>query len=388
MNKYISKESVANLIFILLIFNAIWSIFYSKDAWVGYDAKQQVGWQYQLSKYIYAIIILIMVPYVFCYRRYFDNLVIMAGLIVLHIIYAFAAGVKFDISNVSKFFMLCLAFPFFSYTLRSSFNKTLLKIVVIAISINLIFNVLQADTLSSSIMNGSFKTGQGTAIAIIYLLPIFFYVFKDKISSYFFLLGFIIVFISLRRTAIIAYIMCLPFVFSRINKNVSKKTLMAIIILLSLLAAYAVANYWYIIELRFMDMFETDANGNYGSGRSDWFVLLLNNYTRNPEYWIQGAGPQQVEFLLHKAGYPFRVAHNDILELLLGYGLFGLFLWLYTFYKLYKLSRIKAKKQNRKLVDMSILSYIFISFVSGAIFNSNFIVLPIFYGLVLNRKKI
>lgn len=384
----INKKLIANFVFVLLVFNNIWSIFYSKDIWAGYDAAIQSGWQYQLSKIIYGVIILLMIPVVIKYRRYFDNLVIMAAFIMLHVIYAYVLGAKMEIGEVSKFFMICLAFPFFSIVLRSPFDRTLLKVLIIVFTFNIIFSILRANTLTTSMKADFYGTGQATAINIIYLLPVVFYVFKDKIASYFYLLGFLLVIMSLRRTAIIAYLICLPFIYSRIKSNISFKTLLAIVVIMCVLAFYVVTNYWQAIEIRFVDMFEADSNGNYGSGRSDWYALLFNTYLKNPLYWLQGAGPQQVGILLDKAGYLFHNAHSDILELLIGYGMIGLLLWLYTFCQIFILSRKRTTSENRKLIYMSISSYLFISAFSGSIFNPNFIILPISYGLFLNKKKI
>lgn len=385
----LKKKQIVNFIFVLLIFNSIWSIFYTKDAWAGYNVELQNGWQYQLSKIIYAGVILLMTPVLFNHKRYFENTKLLSCVIVLHVLLALFLGQTVELGEVSKLFLLCLSFPFFAYALNSKFDNTLLKILIIAIALNIVSSILQANTLLSSIRDDSFRTGQGSAVTIIYLFPIFFYVFKDKLSSYFYIIGAVLVFISLRRTAIIAYFLCLPFIFARIKKNVSLIVFISSLVIFVTLVLYIVSNYWNVLQMRFGDMFVADVNGSYGSGRSDWFALLFDNYVKRPEYWVQGAGPNVVGDILHKAGYPFRVAHSDILELLLGYGLLGLSLWFYTFYKIIVVTRKRwVSSDNRKLVYMSVVSYLFISTVSGCVFNPNFIVIPIFYGLIINKKRI
>lgn len=385
----LKKKQIVNFVFVLLIFNNIWSIFYLKDTWAGYNVELQNGWQYQMSKIIYAGVILLMIPVVFNHKSFFENAKLLSFIIILHVVFALFLGQTVEFGDVSKFFMLCLSFPFFAYALRSKFDQTLLKILIAAIALNVTNAILQANTLSSSIKSDIWGTGQGSAITIIYLLPIFFYVYKDKFSSYFYIIGAVLVFMSLRRTAIIAYLLCLPFILTRIKKNVSSIVLISTLVIFVTLVLYIVSNYWNVLQMRFGDMFEADANGSYGSGRTDWFALLFDNYMKESECWVQGAGPNMVGDILHKAGYRFRVAHSDILELLLGYGLLGLSLWFYTFYKIIVVARKRwVSPDNRKLVDMSVVSYLFISIVSGCVFNPNFMVIPIFYGLVLNKKKI
>lgn len=384
---FVQKSRKINLVFFLLIFNSIWSIFYVKDAWAGYNAEVQIGWQYQLSKVIYAIVILIMFPVVYSHKRFFGNARILASIIILYVLFSYAFNVTYDFSNVSKFFLLSLSFPFFANTLECNFNKSLLKVLIISITLNITNSILQANTLATSIQNDSYGTGQGTAANIIYLLPIIFYTFRGKISSFFYLFGFVLIVISLRRTAILAYLLCTPFIFERIKHSVSKKNMLFVITILVLLLLYFINNYRDVLELRFLDMFEADEQGNYGSGRSDWFALLFRSYTEKPAYWLWGFGPQKVGWVLHGAGYPFNVAHSDVLELLLGYGIVGTFLWYYTFYKMYKIgSSHRVQSEDRMLIYMSILSYVFMSTISGALFNPNFIVIPIFYGLILNKK--
>ena len=135
---------------------------------------------------------------------------------------------------------------------------------------------------------------------------------------------------------------------------------------LSLIVYYIISKYWMILEMRFLNLYEANSNGDYGSGRSGWLSILLEKYSSSPEHWLQGFGLGSVAKFMSSHGYPYGHAHNGYVEILFTYGLLGFCLWFYTFVKISTIARkYVTKKTNRLLLYLCSFLYLLVSSMSG-----------------------
>jgi len=374
-----------NLVLFLLIAVNIVNTIYPKG--MGYNAEDYVGFGYELSKYINAATIIVMLPSLFKRLKVFTNMRYMVIMIVIYILIAYGGGISYNFSAASRALMVCLSFIFFEETLRRcNVNKVLLYSYIITLVFNIAYLVITQDRLGMAMENeGHIGGGQGIVKGMIYIIPLLFLVLKDKISAYLFLFCGIVIFISMRRTAILVYLLCIPFVSKRISNQISKKAVFTFLVLLTIVAYYIINNYGYIIEDRFSDMFEASDSGYYGSGRTGWWEVLVVKFLENPQNWLFGFGLGSVAKTMADAGFPFGGAHNDYIEIIFTYGLIGGFLWFSSYWKVIKISRLPAYENTRTLIRMGALAYLFYALPSGGFQTIELICLPLFFNLALNH---
>lgn len=382
---FLSPKIQLNIVLVLFIMANLINMIFPKG--MGYG--EQAGFAYQLSKFVYGLSIILMMPSLLSSKRYyFETMRYMAFYVIIHIIFAVVLDFKFDMGSILKTLMICISFVFFEEKLAVvKLNKYLLIAFMLSVLINVSYLVLTQNRLGSAIENdGRIGGGQGIANSLIYLLPLLFMKFEGKWASYLYVFGFIVVLVSLRRTSILAYLFCIPFVYRHLKRNISKKYIVVAVAILSVIVWYIVTRYWYVIEMRFSDTFEASDSGYYGSGRTGWWMVLVHNLFQSPQHWLQGFGLGQVAQHMAKAGFPFGSAHNDYLEVGYTYGIIGLILWYGTMWKLYALSNKKEHVQHARIIRMAVLSYLLIAFFSGATHNVLFVCIAVFAGLVLNNR--
>lgn len=356
---------------------------------MGYEA--QTGFMYELSKYIYGICIIIMLPSLFSFKKfYFEKMRWMTVMVIVYIAAAIAFSMKFEMGQYLKTIMICLSFIFFEEVLEErKVDKRFIYAYMFSVFICITYLSLTQNRLEQAVMNeGQIGGGQGITISMVYLLPLIFYLFKGKASSYMFLIGLLAVIVSLRRTAILAYLLCIPFIYKRIKGTISRKNIYIMIAGVTILFFYIYNNYWFVIQNRFADMIEANDSGYYGSGRTGWWEVLINNYIDSPLHWIQGFGLGQVAQHMAEAGFPFGSAHNDYIEIGYTFGLLGMFLWFGTIIDILKMYSNKYLKNKSSLILMASVSYLFISFLSGASHQPHFMCIALFSALMLREVRL
>lgn len=376
-----------NSVLILFIIANIINMIFPKG--MGYE--EQTEFAYQLSKYIYGICILLMLPSLFSGKKcYFSKMKYMAFYIIIHILVARMCSFEFEFGNYLKTIMICLSFIFFEEMLTSkTLDKRFIYGYMISVFVNIAYLTLTQNRLEQALENaGHISGGQSLAVSMVYLLPLIFYLFKGRVATYLFLIGLIAVLVSLRRTAILAYIVCIPFIYHRIRGTISRKTIFFLLSGMAVIVYYVVTNYWFIFEDRFSDMMEESESGYYGSGRTGWWQVLLSNFFSSPFHWIQGFGCGRVAIDMEKAGFPFGSAHNDYIEIGYTYGLVGLYLWFGGILDVFKLYKKNSLKMHSALIMMASISYLFISIASGATEQPHFMCIALFATLMLKEYKI
>lgn len=387
-NSIIPSSARLNIILLLLIAVNIVNTIYPKG--MGYNAEDYVGFGYQLSKYINAATIIVMLPSLFKPIKVFTNMRYMVITIIAYILIASGWGISYNFSAIARSLLVCLSFLFFEETLRhNKINKILLYAYIFSFIFNIAFLVITQDRLGTAVArDGDTHGGQGIAKGLLFILPLLFLVMKDKISAYLYVFCGIVIFISLRRTAILAYFLCLPFIYKRISGQISRKAVIVFILLLAIVIYYIVNNYWFVIEDRFSDMFEASDSGYYGSGRTGWWEILINKYLGNPLHWLFGFGLGSVAKTMEVAGFPWGGAHNDYIEIIFTYGLWGGFLWFSNFGIIFKKSRLTQYKNYKSLLHLAIFPYLFIAFASGGFQTIELICLSLFFNLALNHYNV
>ena len=378
----IRLNSVLILFFIANILNTV----FPKNM----EAEGQQEFVYQLSKYVYGFGLILMLPSLMSTRRYyFRYMQYMVFYIILHMISAVLMDFEFDFARYLKMIMVCSSFVFFEEMLsKTKLNKYLLIAFMLSVFINVTYLVLISNHMEAAYETGDSVGGQSIANAIIYLLPLLFLKFEGKWASYLYLCGFFVVLISLRRTAILAYLFCAPFVYSQLKRNVSKRFIAVVVVVFGFLAWYVMTHYWTVIEMRWNATITPSDAGYYGSNRTGWWMALINNFFNSPQHWLQGFGLGQVASHMAKAGFPYGHAHNDYIEVGYTFGVVGMILWFGTIWKLYKLSKKKRFVRYAMIIRMGALSYFLVAVFSGVTSNVQFICIAIFAAIIVSKRDI
>ena len=382
----LSKSYRFNLVLILIILANIVNMIYPKG--MGYE--EHAGGMYEVSKYLYGGCIMLMFPSLFSKKRfYFSKMRYMTYYVMLHIVVAVGLSFIFEMGEYLKTLMICLSFIFFEDVLpHIKINKYLLSGYILSIFVNIVYLTMTQNRLEMALENmGHVVGGQGIATSMAFLLPLIFYRFSEKVSPYLFLIGAVAVFVSMRRTAMLAYLLCIPFIYKQLLQGVSKKMLFLLLIAMVLGGYYIYTHYWFVMEDRFSDTFEASESGYYGSGRTGWWEVLIVTFWNTPFHWLQGFGVGKVAEYMANAGFPFGNAHNDYLEVGFTYGIVGLYLWFGSIWDLYKLSAVSRLKRYSPLVKMGALSYLFVALVSGATEQPHFMCIALFASLMLVETK-
>lgn len=381
-------NSKLNIVVCILILINIIGVFVNKDNW-AVDVEDVGGWQNSLSKILYALVILIMLPSIASKSIYFKSAKTFVLIILLYVFYGIAVDNPFDFGSVSKFLLLCLSFVFFEHELRQNvIDKYLIYAFIVSSLVFTSVRIFSANVLVNAIASGDFDTGQSSSLAVIYLLPLIFLTIDKKISTYIYLFGFVLVLISLRRTAILVYLSSLPFVFTTMKKNLSKRFLLIIITIVGVVVFYFVDEYWWVIEARFLDIFVANEDGAYGSGRTAWFKSLMEIYYEHPENWVQGFGVGAVKRDMIKMGAAFGHAHNDYIEIVFTYGLIGIYLWYSMFLKFFtRIRKSKLSQDEICLSYMCVLIVLLIATATNEIDDPTFIAVPIFMSMIVIKLQ-
>lgn len=379
-----------NIVLLLIILSNIINMIFPK----GMGFEEQSGWVYDITKYTYGLTLFFMLPSAFTTKHYyFSKMRWMAFLILLYMSVGHSMGYIFDtyyeMGTYIKMLIICLSFIFFEETLRTTryINKNILYAYVLSIFINIVYLTLTQNRLILAMENeGEATGGQSLANALIFLLPLIALLFKGKIRVILMIIGLLAVIASLRRTAILAYLICLPFLYRYMKLSIQKKYVYIMLICVALIAYYVYTHYWSIIEYRFADMMEANDDGTYGSGRTGWWTVLINNYIYSPFHYLLGFGLGSVAYDMAVAGYPYGHAHNGYIEILYTFGLIGFYFWFGTFFDLFKLSKMKTLAHDKSLIMMCVFAYLFVSLVSGTTFLPHFMCVGLFSALMLRKK--
>lgn len=129
-------------------------------------------------------------------------------------------------------------------------------------------------------------------------------------------------------------------------------------------------------------MLEANDSGYYGSGRTGWWVILIEKFVESPQNWLFGFGLGSVSKTMQHAGFPYGSAHNDYLEIIFTFGIVGGILWFTNVWKAFCLFRKTPEKSNKPLLLMYIFTYLLSALASGAFHIISFVGVALFLNLV------
>jgi len=313
----------------------------------------------------------------------------MACMIGLYALVANATAVNYNQNVAIRTFMVACSFVFFENELKNNTANILFcRLYALSLFVQYSHLIILENRFATALYEEHTVGGQNLANSLIFILPLIFYLFRNRLSILIYLTGFVVVTLSLRRTAIITYFLCLPFIYKRISLSFSKKQALFVIVTLCLMVYYIIDRYWSVIEMRFLNLYEANNEGEYGSGRSGWLFLLLKNFFDSPEHWLQGFGIGAVSQSMTNFGYPYGHAHNGYVEILYTYGIIGFFLWFYPFYKL--IIYAKKKRVNAEfspLLYLSSFSFLVVSTMSGTTFLPGLMAIALCVNMILSKKE-
>lgn len=387
--KYISPiQSLFNRLdaaLILLILINIVNMLFPK----GQGIELQNRWEDKIAYVLYAGVIILMVPSLFSRIKHFTCMNYMSFVILLYIMFAYAFGDRYNQNLVIRTFMVACSFVFFEDQLKShKINLLLCKIYALSLFFQYSQLIISENRLMTSLYTIHVEGGQSLANSLVLIVPLIFYLFKGKIATTLYLIGLVVVFISLRRSAIIAYFLVIPFIYKQLTISVSKIQAIFAVIVLAVMAYYIISKYWTVLEMRFLNLYVANSYGEYGSGRTGWLSILLNKYLSSPKYWLQGFGLGAVSKYMSTHGYPFGHAHNGYVEILFTYGLIGFCLWFYTFVKIFVIANMyKIKKSTRLILYLSSFTYLLISLMSGTTYLPSVLTVSLCVNMILYNDK-
>ncbi len=332
--------------------------------------------------------------------RFFKTLFLFILIYVGYYVFSLMGGNYYSGINLSAhtrvfftgLFWMFAFFNFFEIGYRTKISERSLKvfgIVLYLLSTAIIFSDIFKEGMDEEILN----TASGyTALMV---MPLLFYYNKHRIFQIF-LLTFLVTLISGKRGAlVIEAIIFLYYLisykrFAQIKISSSLTTKIIILFAIAGLAVFFYNNAAGSLAERMAGLFVGKEVGNessIGSGRNIfWSYTFFTWYEAPILNNLLGLGFYSTIYTLEKLyGMPIQ-AHNDFLEILHGFGLLGISVYLVFQYKFYQL----AKTFGLSKIDTYILITCFLIFVmrsifAGLIYRPDTLLFAIAMGLILGN---
>lgn len=194
---------------------------------------------------------------------------------------------------------------------------------------------------------------------------------------------------SLRRTCIIAFCLIIPYLWKYFRGRLNRYFIGFSILLFSIILFYI----WDIVGesliYRIDEMiYGNEITGTRGSGRDSFWMMLLEDFLKGNGI-VFGYGVGRIADFYYSKGLNYLPhAHNDFLEIGYTFGLIGLFLWIVFLWNLYLYSQSRLLSSDNKIIlKISLISYLFVGFFSGCLLRAEFIPLGIAMSNALNLNK-
>ena len=286
---------------------------------------------------------------------------------LLYIIYY-----KFNIADFSgylKFLLWTTSIVFFyEMMMRYGLNKKVLGIYLITFIISIGKKIIEGSKFESETLGA----GDTASLPLLFIIPLVLVCFNNKYRIIILSVISVLVLFSVRRTTILGFILCIPFIYTYL----SAKLKFYHIAFIGILFTFLVMNIWdhigEAIVFRFENLLVGDKGGtedSYGSGRSEFWVTTWNNWVRKDMFsFLLGNGLKSTNELLMRV-HNVQHAHNDFLEIGHTFGLLGIGIWLSFIRQLWNLKKqIKRYSPNSiSLFYICFISYFIIAMASGCI---------------------
>jgi len=285
---------------------------------------------------------------------------------------------------------LLVFYPFYYLSLKKLISsKDLIVFAFVLIPICIAHFYLEHQQILSERINDHTNVVNNTAYEMLWLLPFVFLIKKNKIVSVllFLIVIFFIIQSAKRGAMFIAGVTLLFYIYYQL-KTVSKKnrirsyifTFIGVLAVVYYTVDFFIQNEFLIERLQKLD------EGGY-SGRDVIFTNLFNAWYYSESYinLLFGYGFAS-SLTLSGTGL---LAHNDWLELLSGFGLLGVLIYLVLFYSGFKAVFMKAWNADKRIIMCVIMVMWFLSTVFSMGYTSgNGYLRAIILGYIFaNRNK-
>ena len=257
-----------------------------------------------------------------------------------------------------------------------------------------ILAVAKEILVTSKFESATLGAGDTASLPLLFIMPMVLLMFSKR--NRIILLGilFVLVLLSLRRTSILAAVCCIPFIWKDLKAKLKPGVVLVAVVLF--VVGFAVT--WHYlgdaISYRFAEISQGGSKGDYGSGRSRFYLLVWDSWFAGDAYSvIFGNGLTILRHLLMRESFGLEHAHDDFLEIGYTFGLLGEFIWLYFLGGFWGLRR-KIKKYSPNNINMfyiGFFSYMVIGLASGCILRittiSLSLTLAVFMYNISNGKK-
>ncbi len=274
-------------------------------------------------------------------------------------------GVSKILYWIIPLFFLYYYFPKIPLKKRVSTLKFLSVIYIIFTAI-LIYRQLNVVILSDRL------SGVNAAGKIPFVLPILYCTFSKRKFGWLYLLCWLLVLVSMKRSPILLMGLTFPFFYKELFTAFSKKEI-GLLLLLSLIIIVPRISF-FVEKLEERNRLEVES-GTYGSGRSVFYLYALEGFKESKGLdFFFGHGEGGINLYLDKTfGIPIS-AHNGFLNMMYNYGLIGIIMYISLFVVLWRRINFFSNdnKRYRKVYILSLITFLYYNIVShGYQDNSN-----------------
>lgn len=378
------------LVLILLILSNILNVFTSR----GLVAGSALNTDFEEGDRVYIQLVngiaLLIMAYSVLKSKYanfsfYKNLIWMSALVMFYLcINVIFPSDNFFFASYVRLITNFIVLLFFLHQEKSE-NDCLFRIYIISFIVQTVWKIIMGQVFSFETLGA----GDTASIGLIFIIPLILMHFKKMAAICLLVVCLFFIILSLRRTCIIAFCLIIPYLWKYFRGKLNKYFIILSISLFAIILFYV----WNLVGesliYRIDEMiYGNETTGTRGSGRDGFWVMLLDDFLKGNGI-IFGYGVGSVADFYYSKGLDYLPhAHNDFLEIGYTFGLIGLFVWIVFLWKLYLYSRSRLISFDNKIIlKMSLVSYLFVGFFSGCLLRAEFIPLGIAISSALNLNK-
>jgi len=329
------------------------------------------------------------------------KLILIYGLIISHIFLSFSIGYD-SLISLSKLLYLLFVYLFFFKFYDAFINKYTIRYLNLFVTISVIivsghiiasrFGLLSSDIVLR-------VDGDNNSYILLSFLPLIYFNKKTKFKKLFIIIIILGVFLSLKRGAMLALLVCFLVTYFLERRILKRKGLVDkiknVFIVVSVITLLFFM--YSIFSDLFFDRFEdlSSDSKSFGSGRGNVYSLIWNDWynSNNIITYLLGNGYNSVQLLTKKTLGRTLMAHSDVFNFVHSYGLLGISLLLvFILYQLKTIKRLFLVKSELVIpYAMLLIIFFFKAVYSGNFETPNFIYLLIGYAIVnasLNNLRV
>lgn len=277
---------------------------------------------------------------------------------------------------------------FYEMLLRYGIQHKLMYLYILTFLAAVAKKILDTSLFASETLGA----GDTAALPLLFIIPLILICFGEKSRLIVISVVVVLILVSLRRTAIIGLVFCLPFILKYLWSQLRPVYFIMLGALLIPVCYYAWAYVGDAVYYRFEDLLLGDRGGSkesFGSGRSDFYMTVWNGWLNGgPFSFLFGNGLTSTEKLLMKVN-SVKHAHNDFLQIAYTFGVLGLGIWFGFLSWLWRL-RKQLRLYSPEIIYLfyiCFISYLIIAMASGCILRITTIPFAISVAILLYKVQ-